>query len=312
MAVAPAPVSAEARVSLVILTHERLAEVTRTVERAVALPDRPAIIVVDNGSRDGTAAALARRFPEISVVALPDNRGAAGRNEGARRAGTPFVAFSDDDTWWAPGALTRAADLLARHPGLALITGRVLVGAAEREDATCRLMAESPLAPARGMPGTPVIGFLAGASVARREAFLGAGGYEPRFFLGGEEALVAVDLLAAGWAIAYVPEVVAHHHPSAARDASRRRSLLARNALWFAWLRRPWRPALRATVAAARRAVTDPAARRGLREAMSGAAWVWRRRRPLPARVEAMLERVERGRRGPVVRGAAAPPTARA
>ena len=295
MALAAAPVTAAARVSLVILTHERLVEVTRSLERAVALPDRPAIIVVDNGSRDGTAAVLTRRFPSVSVVALTDNRGAAGRNEGVRRAATPFVAFSDDDTWWAPGALTRAADLLERHPGLALITGRVLVGPAEREDSTCRLMAASPLARTPGMPGTPVLGFLAGASVARREAFLATGGYEPRFFLGGEEALVAVDLLAAGWTIAYVPEVVAHHHPSAARDASHRRGLLARNALWFAWLRRPWRPALRATAAAARRAVTDPAARRGLREAVSGAAWAWRRRRPLPARVEAMLERVERG-----------------
>lgn len=295
MAVASAPVTGGARVSLVILTHERLAEVTGTVGRAVALPDRPAIIVVDNGSRDGTAAALTRRFPSVSVVALPDNRGAAGRNEGVRRAVTPFVAFSDDDTWWAPGALTRAADLLERNPGIALITGRVLVGPAEREDPTCRLMAESPLARANGMPGTPVLGFLAGASVARREAFLATGGYEPRFFLGGEEALVAVDLIAAGWTIAYVPEVVAHHHPSAARDATRRRSLLARNALWFAWLRRPWRPALRVTAAAARRAVTDPVARRGLREAVSGAPWAWRHRRPLPAHVEAMLERIERG-----------------
>jgi GT2 family glycosyltransferase len=294
MALASGAVSAERRVSLVILTHERLAEVTGTLERAVALPDRPAIIVVDNGSRDGTAAVLTRRFPRVTVVALPDNRGAAGRNEGARRADTPFVAFSDDDTWWAPGALTRAAELLEGHPSLALITGRVLVGTAEREDPTCRLMAESPLARESGMPGSPVLGFLAGASVARRDAFLAAGGYEPRFFLGGEEALVAVDLLAAGWTLAYVPEVVAHHHPSAARDATRRRSLLARNALWFAWLRRPWRPALRATAVAARRALTDPVARRGLREAASGAAWAWRHRRPLPARVEAMLERIER------------------
>jgi GT2 family glycosyltransferase len=294
MALAPDPVSGEPRVSLVILTHERLAEVTRTLEHAVALPDAPAIIVVDNGSRDGTAAAVTRRFPSVSVVALPDNRGAAGRNEGARRAASPFVAFSDDDTWWAPGALTRAADLLERHDNLGLITGRVLVGPAEREDPTCRLMAESPLPREAGAPGTPVLGYLAGASVARRVAFLGVGGYEPRFFLGGEEALVAVDLVAAGWTIAYVPEVVAHHHPSAARDATRRRSLLARNALWLAWLRRGWRPALRETAATARRAVTDPVARRALREALGGAAWAWRRRRPVPARVEAMLALLER------------------
>lgn len=283
------------RVSLVILTHDRRDEVIRTVGRAVNLPDRPAIIVVDNGSRDGTEAALTRRFPSVSVVALPDNRGAAGRNEGLRRALTPFVAFSDDDTWWAPGALLRAADLLERHPRLGLITGRVLVGPAEREDPTCRVMAGSALTGEPGMPGTPVLGFLAGAAVARRAAFLDAGGYEPRFFLGGEEALVAVDMTAAGWSIAYVPEVVAHHHPSAARDRARRRLLLARNALWFAWLRRAWRPALRETGHAVRRAARDPLARRALFEALRGAGWAWRHRRPLPERVEAMLRRLERG-----------------
>jgi len=155
-------------------------------------------------------------------------------------------------------------------------------------------MAESPLPAEPGMPGTPVLGFLAGAAVARRAAFLQVGGYEPRFFLGGEEALVAVDMAAAGWSIAYVPEVVAHHHPSAARDRARRRRLLERNALWFAWLRRAWGPALRETGRAVRRAAGDPLARRALLEAVAGAGWAWRHRRPLPERVEALLRRLER------------------
>lgn len=292
--VAPALRRPDAPVSLVILTHNRLAEVTRCVERALDLPERPRVVVVDNASRDGTAAALTRRFPDVSVVALPTNLGAAGRNEGVRRVATPFVAFSDDDTWWAPGALNRAAHLLRRHPRLGLITARVLVGPDQREDPTCGVMAASPFSSQSGMPGTRVLGFLAGASVVRRSAFLEVGGYEPRFFLGGEEQLVAVDLTTAGWLLAYVPEVVAYHHPSSARDRDRRRSLLVRNALWFVWLRRPWRQALRATVAVAGRAATDPFARRGLREALAGARWAWRRRRPVPETVEAILQQIDR------------------
>ena len=99
-------------------------------------------------------------------------------------------------------------------------------------------MANSPL-PADGLPGPSLLGLLAGATVFRRDAFLGAGGYDPRFFLGGEEALLALDLVAGGWVLVYAGDLTVHHYPSAQRDASSRRRLLARNRLWVAWLRRP-------------------------------------------------------------------------
>jgi GT2 family glycosyltransferase len=60
----------------------------------------------------------------------------------------------------------------------------------------------------------PPLGFLAGASVVRRSAFLAVSGFEPRFFFGGEEAMVVAELAAAGWALAYVNEVVIYHYPS--------------------------------------------------------------------------------------------------
>lgn len=285
----------ERRITVVVLTHNRRVEVLRALQRLRALPEAPRMIVVDNGSIDGTADHLSRRFADIEIIRLPDNRGAAGRNAGAERALTPYVAFSDDDTWWAPGALRRAADLLDRHPTLGLITARILVGPDNREDAACAVMARSPLPPDAGLPGMPVLGFMAGASVARREAFLSVGGYERRLFLGGEERLVAVDLVAAGWALAYMPDVEAHHHPSQSqsRDASRRRVLLMRNALWFAWLRRPAPVALAATARALRAARHDAEARRALRESLAGLAWALRRRRVVPQAVELALRRLE-------------------
>ena len=283
----------ERRVTVVMLTHNRRVEMLAALERVRALPEAPHTIVVDNGSRDGTAEHLSRRFLDVEIVRLPDNRGAAGRNAGAERASTRYVAFSDDDTWWAPGALRRAADLLDRHPALALITARILVGPDNREDAACAAMAMSPLSADAGLPGVPVLGFVAGASVPRREAFLSVGGYEPRLFLGGEEQLVATDLVAAGWALAYVPDVEAHHHPSRSRDASRRRVLLMRNALWFAWLRRPASVALTATARALAAARHDAEARRALRESPAGLVWALRRRRVVPPALETALRRLE-------------------
>ena len=71
--------------------------------------------------------------------------------------------------------------------------------------------------PARGpLPGKPLLGFLAGALVVRRTAFLEAGGFDPRFFIGGEEQLLAIELAVRGWTLCYVPQLVVHHHPSPA------------------------------------------------------------------------------------------------
>ena len=271
------------RVTLVILTYNRVREALGTVERSLALPERPSVIVVDNGSTDGSAECIARRFPAVRVLRLPHNGGAAGRNAGVERAGTPYVAFSDDDTVWAPGSLMRAVELLECCPRLAVVTARLLVGPEGREDPVSALMSASPL-PSEGLPGTALLGFLAGASVFRRRAFVEAGGYEPRLFIGGEERLLAYELACRGWAMIYAAEVLAHHYPSAARDAAARARLLARNALWIAWLRRSLPAALRQTLRTPWPALLD---------ALRGAPWVLRHRRRLPAPIEAMCEQVE-------------------
>ncbi len=277
-----------------IATFNRKDEVLRTVGRVIALPEHPAIVVVDNGSMDGTAAALAR-YGRVEVVALNANVGAVARNIGVRTARTPYVAFCDDDTWWAPGALAQAADLLDAHPKLAVVNARVLVGPEEREDPTCVEMADSPLPADPTLPGAPVLGFLAGASMVRRAAFLEAGGFEPRFFLGGEEMLLAVDLAARGWSLCYVPALVVHHHPSPRRDARARRRLLLRNTLWFLWLRRPIPVAWRHTRRLLGLAWADKGSFLAFAQALAGCGWVWKHRRLPPMDVEARLARLRIG-----------------
>lgn len=286
--------SLDRRVTAVILTHNRRQEVAATVARMRALDERVPLIVVDNASHDGTAAYLAECFPGLRVIRLERNLGAAARNAGIHAARTPYVALCDDDTWWAPGSLTRAADLLDAHPHLAIVTGMVLVGPEAREDPTCRDMARSPLTDSRPLPGPPVLGFMAGACMLRRDAFLSVGGFEPRFFLGGEESLAAVDLAASGWAIAYVEQVRIHHHPSRQRDGRARRNFLVRNALWFTWLRRPLPSALRRTLDVLRSAWRQGTGMRGVLDAMMGMPWVLRARRVVPPELERQLRRLEK------------------
>jgi GT2 family glycosyltransferase len=283
MPTSPAPVA------VVIATRNRGPELVGTLARLRALEERPPIVVVDNGSTDGTAELVRAGHPEVRVVGLRRNRGGAARTVGARLVDSPYVAFSDDDSWWAPGALGRAAELLDRHPRLAVLAARVLVGPDRRYDPVCDEMAHSPLGRAADLPGPSVLGFIACGAVVRRSAFLEVGGFHARLGVGGEEELLSVDLAARGWGLAYVDEVVAHHHPSPSRDPSGRRRVQVRNALWSAWLRRPLGGAARQTAHFAALALHQPGASSGLLLAMLGLPWVLRERRPVHPELEAAL-----------------------
>src|SRR5215208_819285 len=248
------------RISIVIITRDRRGDLLETLGHLQDLPERPHVIVVDNASQDGTPAAVREGFPAVEVIALPENRGPAARNLGVEQARTPYVAFNDDDSWWEPGALAHAADLLDAHPRLALVNGHILVGPEEKPDPVCLEMAASPLRLEPGQPGRALLSFIACAAVVRRDAFLAVGGFHGRLGVGGEEEIVGHRLALAGWQQSYVPEIVTHHHPSAERDHHSRGATEVRNALWTAWLTRPLGGA---AVATARALHPDAATLRG-------------------------------------------------
>jgi len=227
------------KVSIVVLTHSRAEELCRTLGHLLALPEQPAIIVVDNCSIDNTAERVQAEFPTVKFIRTERNLGAAGRNLGVDFVQTSYVAFCDDDTWWAPGALDTAAQLLDRHAGLSVLNARIVVGPEQKPDPACAAMANSPLAHQEEI-GPLLTGFMAGAIVMRTAVFRQAGGYWDGFFIGGEETLLAMDILDAGGHIAYAPALVLHHWPSRLRHAQQRRRLTTRNAIWTCWLRLPW------------------------------------------------------------------------
>src|SRR4051794_29517787 len=282
------------RVGVAIATRERRADLERTLARLLALPERPAVCVVDNGSADGTPAAIRARFPQVDVVELGENRGAGARNAAVERLPAPYVAFSDDDSWWAPGALARAADLFDARPRLGLIAGRILVGPDERPDPVCALMERSPLTDDGSAPGRPILGFVACGAVVRGEAYLAVGGFDARYGIGGEERPFALDLAAAGWELRYVADVVAHHHPAGGGARPGRRAAMLRNEVWSAWLHRPAGAAARRTADLLRRSGARAHTAVGLWQALRGAGWVARGRRVVPAELERALQAVER------------------
>ena len=271
----PAPFETD-DVTIVVATRNRPDRLAET-----AAHHRAPLIVVDNASDEPV------RLTGADVVRLDVNLGAAARNVGVERARTPYVAFADDDSYWAPGSLARAAALLRAHPRTALVTAEVRVGPARRLDPVSAAMAAAPLGTPPGGAGPSVLGFLACAVVVRRDAFLAAGGFLPPLFMYGEEALLAMDLAAAGWRLCYVPSLLVRHFPEpAGRNGRLRRRLETRNPVLTALLRRP--PAVIACTAAAALGA-DPA---GLAAVLRHAPWALRHRRRLPGPIEAALCRL--------------------
>ena len=248
MDVKPGEGRADERVGVVIVTLNRCHELSRTLRVIERLAEASRVVVVDNGSTDGTTEMVRTAHPCVELISLPRNIGAAARNIGVRWLPTPFVAILDDDTWPEPGALHRAAEVLTAHPRVAVVTGQVLIGTDGVVDPTCVVMSNSPIATPASLPGRAVIGFLAGASMVRREAFIEAGGFAAGAGIGGEEELLAYDLLDAGWTILYVPEMRIRHHPSPRRDRHARARIVTRNRLRVAWMRRSWSDAIRITM----------------------------------------------------------------
>jgi N-acetylglucosaminyl-diphospho-decaprenol L-rhamnosyltransferase len=276
--------------TIVLATRDRRQRLLATLARLDELVERPRVIVVDHASTDGTASAIRERFSDVTVIASHGDIGSASRTLGVEAADTPLVAFSDDDSWWAPGALRRAADMFETYPRLGLIAARILVEPGGRLDPTCAAMRDSPLDSDMPLPGPPVLGFLACGAVARRSAVLACGGFHARYGFGGEEHLLAVDMASAGWGLAYADDVVAHHEPEPGpRNWQGAHEL--RNQLWSTWLRRPLTRAARRTIA-----LTLDGSGHGvpaLTAAMRGLPWVLRERRVIPEDVERGLRLLE-------------------
>lgn len=95
-------------VSVVIPTYNRCLLLERALQSVIAQRyPIDEIIVVDDASTDDTLTMLQTQFPEITAIALPQNRGvSAARNAGIRHARSPWIAFLDSDDTWHPKKLS--------------------------------------------------------------------------------------------------------------------------------------------------------------------------------------------------------------
>jgi GT2 family glycosyltransferase len=212
------------------LTLEALAAATRALERSGL---RGETILVDNGSRDGTAGAVRRRFPHATAVALPRNLGfAAGANAGLRAAAGRHALLLNSDARPRAGALETCVAYLDAHPRVALLGPRLLRPDGSPEPsvhAAPRLRAELLPAPWRHRPGAgprDVEAVRGAALFARAEAVRQVGPLPEDYFFFLEETDWCGRMRRAGWQVLYHPGAAFSHvsgasskrpHPAATR-----------------------------------------------------------------------------------------------
>ena len=126
-------------VSVIIPTYNRRAMLPEAIDSVLAQSiESFELIVIDDGSTDGTSEYLARPVGRASLPAAPvrtiwveriDHRGpAAARNRGAAMARAPLIAFLDSDDLWAPTKLERQLAFMSANPGCAISqTGEIWI-----------------------------------------------------------------------------------------------------------------------------------------------------------------------------------------
>ena len=196
---------------MAVSTYDRCASLLallRALEAQTLDRDRFEVVIADNGSRDGTAAALAdvaARTPlRVKVVTLASNQGpAGGRNAAWRAATAPLIAFTDDDCCPEPGWL--AAGLTAMRAGEPCIA----VGRTGPPPSDAHLL---------GLPFVRVVrnddaSFFATCNVFYRRADLEAvDGFDETFRTpAGEDTDLGLRIRALGRPARFVAEAEVHH-----------------------------------------------------------------------------------------------------
>jgi hypothetical protein len=150
------PSSPAPAVSVVVPTYQRRVWVTRAVQSVLAQTFRDfELIVVDDGSTDGTGEALAGLDPRIRYLWQPNRGPGAARNAGIGLARAEIVAFLDSDNRWLPCHLEVVTEVLRLYPQAVLATtsaGEYVAGRGRPGDA--RLVDFLPLALADAIFGT--------------------------------------------------------------------------------------------------------------------------------------------------------------
>lgn len=221
-------------VAVVVVNYESGPALVRCVEgwRSEGVSE---LVVVDNGSVDGSLDEVRRRFPEVGVVVPGRNLGyGAAANRGVAATASELVLVSNPDLEVRPGAVGVLVEALAGEPGCALVgplirtssgdrypsarrfpslidaAGHALLGIFAPDNRFTRSYQQAELAGAA--PSLAMVDWVSGACfMTRRSAFEQVGGFDEAYFMYAEEVDLCWRLGRSGWQVAYAPMAEVTH-----------------------------------------------------------------------------------------------------
>ena len=229
------------RTAVVVVNYESgsvLASCVASLQR-----EGPAeLVVVDNGSTDGSVGELRQRCPGIDVVDPGRNLGyGAAANRGVAATGSEFILVCNSDLWIAPGALAEMASALNADPTVAVVgplirtpegerypsarqfpsmidaAGHAMLGQFVPENRFTRAYQQADLVPA--VDTLWPVDWVSGACfLVRRSAFEQVGGFDEQYFMYAEDVDLCWRLGKAHWRVVYAPAAVVTHQQGVSTD----------------------------------------------------------------------------------------------
>ena len=216
------------RLSIVIITWNQLAYLKACLQSLLPIMKRAdvEVIVVDNGSQDGTSQYLTEKFPVIRLLSNSCNKGVAyARNRGLEITTGEKILILDNDTIVNESAISGMEAYLDGHPLVGLCTCKLV-------DSENRVQESFKPLPGLLFKVRKVLGFsgkndrvimdsnvpfepvyvIGACQMVKREVLQRVGLLDEHIFYGPEDADFCLRIVSEGWKIVYLPQYTIVHH----------------------------------------------------------------------------------------------------
>jgi GT2 family glycosyltransferase len=230
-------------VSVLIVTWNRKKDVLETVQSVYEQAYQNfEIIVVDNGSNDGTINDLHIIWPEVRIVALDRNIGiSAGRNAGIEVACGEIIFCLDSDASLDHNALTNLVLRFQADPDIGVINSKIVNAYTKELDGGPGWAYSEEQKASQNMEFLSW-SFSEGGAAIRKQVFNRAGLFWELLFFGCEGQELSLRVWDAGYKVLYYPESVVYHRASSQQrvEGKERDSLFFKNNLYIYIARYPF------------------------------------------------------------------------
>lgn len=225
-------------VSIVMLCWNRKDDVFESLSRIrEIIYNSLEVIVVDNGSTDGTIELIKDKFPEVRLIQMYKNFGIEAYNIGFANAKGKYIVIIDDDSFPAKHSITRMVQRFEQDESLGAIAFDVRNF--YHYDEISILAEEQPLE-RYSSPSKYYMSFNGAGVGVRASLFRRIGYYPEEFFLYNNEMDSAFRILNEGYRIEFHADIIAYHKYSPInRDSWRAPYYYVRNAFWLIWKNYP-------------------------------------------------------------------------